>query len=130
MIIDKKLLDEISKKAGQSERLRMNYNFHPSPSSLSQRLLNALELGTSVPLHRHRATGETYIVLRGALKVFFYDDSHHLLESFILDPSQGVYGLDIPAGQWHSLEVTQPETVIFEAKDGPYTPLEGGDIRP
>ena len=128
ILINKSFIDTISKAASMSPRLRMNYNFHESPDSKSQRLLNALEPGTVMPIHRHPHTSETYVLLRGKLKVMFYNSSKELTESAVLEPTAGVYGVNIPAGQWHSLEVLAPGTVLFEAKDGPYTPLGGNDI--
>lgn len=128
MKIDEKLLDKVSAEAKNCERLRMNCNFHDSPDSKAQRLLNALEPGTILPIHRHRHTSEDYIVLRGALKVKFYNDNRELISEFILDPKRKVYGLHISAGQWHTLEVLESGTVIYEVKDGPYAPLEEEDI--
>ena len=128
LLIDKVLIDKVSKVASESPRLRMNYNFHESPESKSQRLLNALEPGTVMSVHRHNDTSETYVLLRGKLKVMFYNSSKELIESAVLEPAAGVYGVNIPAGQWHSLEVLEHDTVIFEAKDGPYVPLGGEDI--
>jgi cupin fold WbuC family metalloprotein len=127
MIIDKKLLDEVSARAQASPRLRMNYNFHDGPESKAQRLLNALERGTVLPIHRHRHTDETYVVLRGKIVVLFYDDSGAQTEEFRLDPSAGNYGVHIPKGVWHSLVVIEP-AVIFEVKDGPYTPIAPEDM--
>jgi cupin fold WbuC family metalloprotein len=127
-IIDKNLLDEVTNKAIFSPRLRMNHNFHESYDSKSQRLLNALEPGTELPIHRHRNTSETYILLRGKLKVFFYDENKVLMQEFYLDPLDGKYGVDIPVGQWHTIEVLESGTVIFEVKDGPYTPINNEDI--
>ena len=127
-IIDKNLLDEVTNKAISSPRLRMNHNFHESYDSKSQRLLNALEPGTELPIHRHRNTSETYILLRGKMKVFFYDENKVLMQEFYLDPLDGKYGIDIPVGQWHTIEVLESGTVIFEVKDGPYTPINNEDI--
>ena len=129
MLIDKKLLDEVTERAKGSERLRMNHNLHDSLQSGAQRLLNALEPGTVLPVHRHRQTAETYILLRGRLRVFFHDNDGRLSDSFLLDPLEGQYGIHIPAGQWHSLEVLQSGSVIFEVKDGPYEPLGEGDVK-
>lgn len=81
-----------------------------------------------LPIHRHRHTAETYIVLRGSIKVNFYDDNKNIIEQNLVTPSQGVYGVHIPAGQWHTFEVMESGTVIFEVKDGPYSPLGEGDI--
>jgi len=123
MLIDKKLLDVVTSKAKVSERLRMNYNLHDSPDAKAQRLLNALEPGTVLPIHRHRETAETYIVLRGSIKVLFYTDDRVLTNEFVVNPLDRVYGVHIPEGQWHTLEVLESGTVIFEVKDGPYMPL-------
>lgn len=128
MIIDKKLLDEVSRQAKVSERLRMNYNFHETLDAKAQRLLNALEQGTILPIHRHRGTAETYILLRGRIRVIFYNDIGGETNSFLLDVSKGNYGVHIPKGQWHTLEVLESDTVIFEVKDGPYTPLASEDM--
>jgi cupin fold WbuC family metalloprotein len=126
-IIDKSLLDSVTEQATKSPRLRMNYNLHESLEAKSQRLLNALEPGTELPIHRHQSTTETYILLRGTLRVFFYNSEREIIEMTELNPLTGKYGIDIPAGQWHTLEVLEPGTVIFEVKDGPYMPLGDED---
>ena len=128
MLIDKKLLDEVTERAKGSERLRMNFNLHDSLEAKAQRLLNALEPGTLLPIHRHRHTAETYIVLRGAIRVLFYDDDRMLTDEFMVNHFKGNYGTHIPAGQWHTLEVLESGTVIFEVKEGPYAPLGPEDI--
>lgn len=128
MIIDNFLLNTVSAQAKESPRLRMNFNFHEAMDSKAQRLLNALEIGTDLPIHRHRHTAETYLLLRGKIRVMFYNDDKTETESFMLDPISGNYGVHIPAGQWHTLEVLESDSVIFEVKDGPYTPLGEGDL--
>lgn len=128
MIIDKALLDEVSAQAKSSPRLRMNYNLHDHLDAKAQRLLNALEIGTILPIHRHRHTSETYMLLRGKIRVMFYNETGAETESFLLDPLCGNYGVQIPAGQWHTLEVLENNSVIFEVKDGPYTPLAPEDL--
>ncbi len=127
-LINEELLDRVTGEAKRSPRLRMNYNFHETLDAKAQRLLNALEPGTVLPVHRHCQTAETYLVLRGVIKVLFYDDRKRLLETFLLDPREGNYGVHIPKGQWHTLEVLESGTVIFEVKDGPYQPLGKDDI--
>jgi len=127
-LIDNKLLDEITEQAKKSPRLRMNLNLHDSYESKAQKMINSLEPGTVIPVHRHRNFSETYIVLRGAIKVFFYDSDKTLTESYLLDPCEGYYGLEIPAGVFHNLEVIAHGTAIFEAKDGPYIPIDTEDI--
>src|SRR5665647_116391 len=106
-IIDQNLLDAVSEKAVVSPRLRMNYNFHETMDAKAQKLLNALEPGTELPIHRHLHTSETYILLRGRLRVLFYNESNELTESIELNPMDGKYGIDIPVGQWHTLEVLE-----------------------
>lgn len=128
MIIDNSLLNTVSAQAKESPRLRMNFNFHEAMDSKAQRLLNALEIGTDLPIHRHRHTAETYLLLRGKIRVMFYNDDKTETEFFMLDPISGNYGVHIPAGQWHTLEVLESDSVIFEVKDGPYTPLSEGDL--
>ncbi len=128
MVINEELLNEVTGGAKASPRLRMNHNFHDRLDAPAQRLLNALEPGTVLPVHRHPHTAETYMVLRGAIRVMFYNDSKEQTFECILDPLLHEYGIHIPAGQWHTLEVLESGTVIFEVKDGPYTPLAPADL--
>ena len=120
MYIDDKYLDELSAEAKASPRLRMNRDLRNSQEDKSQRMLNALEVGTVMPIHRHRFTSETQLLLRGVMDVIFYDDSGRETARFRIDPAHGQYGVNIPIGQWHSLVVIE-SAVLFEAKDGPYT---------
>lgn len=126
MILNNELLDKIIKKAEESPRLRMNYNLHDSLDAKAQRLINVLLPGTVLPIHRHKHTAETYILLRGKLFVVFYNDLGAQVERYLLEPTIGNYGVQIPAGQWHGIEVIEP-SAIFEVKDGPYTPLHPED---
>ena len=127
-IIDENLLDAVTEQAKESVRLRMNYNFHESLDAKAQRLLNALEPGTILPIHRHLHTDETYIVLRGSLRILFYNEQKTLMESEVLNSHEGKYGVNIPASQFHTLEVLESGTVIFEVKEGPYQALKEEDI--
>lgn len=127
MIINNELLDEVSKKAEESPRLRMNYNLHDSLDAKAQRLINVLLPGTVLPIHRHKHTAETYVLLRRKMFVVFYNDLGTQVERYLLDPTLGNYGVQIPAGQWHGIEVIEP-SAIFEVKDGPYTPLQPEDM--
>lgn len=126
--IDTNLLNGVTAQAKESPRLRMNYNFHASLEAKVQRLLNALEPGTVLPVHRHPHTAETYLLLRGRIRVMFYNEAKEETESTVLDPLTGDYGVHIPAGQWHTLEVLESGSVLFEVKDGPYTPLGEDDL--
>lgn len=128
MIIDDRLLDDVSARARGSERLRMNFNLHDSLDAKAQRLLNALEPGTVLPIHRHPHTAETYVLLRGRIDVLFYDELGTEIRRFALDPHSGNYGVHIPKGQWHTVEVLEHGTVILEVKDGPYMPLPPEDL--
>jgi len=128
MLINETLFDELTAKAKESPRLRMNFNLHDSLDAKAQRLFNALEPGTVMPVHRHMASSETQVLMRGSMKVMFYDDKGQITEEYMLDNSTGNYGVQIPAGVWHSLEVLQTGTIILEIKDGPYRPLQENDI--
>lgn len=128
MIIDDKLLNKVSEEAKASPRLRMNYNLHESLDDKVQRLFNAMESGTVIPIQRHRDTAETMIVLRGMLKITIYDDDKNIVEQCVLNPLDGKYGYHIPQGLWHGVKVLAPNTVMFEVKEGPYAPLTSDDI--
>lgn len=127
MIIDDSLIDRVEVEAKESPRLRMNYNFHESLDAKAQRLMNVLLPGTIIPIHRHRHTAETYVLLRGKMVVAFYNDMGAQTDRFLLDPKEGNYGVQIPKGQWHGIEVIEP-SAIFEVKDGPYMPIEPEDM--
>jgi len=127
MLINDELLDKVTTEAEASPRLRMNYNLHDSLDAKAQRLINVLLPGTPLPVHRHRHTAETYVILRGKMFVVFYNDLGAQVERFLLDPTIGNYGVNIPIGQWHTVEVIEP-SAILEVKDGPYTPLEPEDM--
>ena len=127
-LIDKPLLDSITHLAQQSPRLRMNYNFHQDLNDKVQRLLNAMEPGTVLPVHRHPHTDEIYVILRGKLDVHAYNDQKEHIATYRLDPKEGKFGISMPAGSWHNVEVLEAGTVIFELKEGPYAPLEKDDI--
>lgn len=127
MIIDDRLLDNVTAEAEASPRLRMNYNLHESLDAKAQRLINVLLPGTALPIHRHRHTAETYVILRGKMYVVFYDDLGAQTGRYLLDAARGNYGIQIPKGQWHTVEVVEP-SAILEVKDGPYTPLEPEDM--
>ena len=126
MIINDELLDKIKSEAETSPRLRMNMDLRNSSDDKSQRMLNVLQPGTVVPIHRHRTTSETAMIVRGKLFIVFYDDLGAQTERYLLDPAIGNYGVQIPKGQWHSVEVIEP-SVIIEFKDGPYAPLQPED---
>ena len=123
-IIDKELLDDVSRQAKQSDRLRKNYNFHESLEDKCHRMLNAVEPGTLVPIHRHPTKDESFVILRGKVRSTTYNDDGSVIESVVLCHENGVYGVDIPKNVWHRLEAMEPDSVIFECKEGPFVPHE------
>ena len=126
MIISNEILDELSAKAKASERLRANLDLRNSAEDLSQRMLNALEPGTVMPIHRHKGSSETCVCIRGHFEVFFYDSEGQLTDTVDMVPGGVV--LNIEKGQWHSLKCLESGTILLEAKDGPYHPLEDDEI--
>lgn len=122
MIIDKNLLDQLTTLARTSPRLRQHHDLRNTPEDNSQRMLNALEPGTVLPIHRHPSSSETVVVLRGKVKWLYYNDKGELTDTFHVAPGGDLVGLSIPKGQWHSLECMKSGTVILECKDGKYDP--------
>lgn len=128
MVIDSNFFNELSTQAKRSNRLRQSFDLRYSEKDNSQRILNALEPGTVIPIHRHCNTSETMIMLRGKLIERLYDDMGNLIGEFEMEPCGEFPMIQIEAGQWHSLEVLETGTVIFEAKSGKYIPLGEKDI--
>lgn len=123
-VIDQSLLEKVSVEAKSSPRLRMNYNFHQSLDDKCHRMLNAVEPGTVVPIHRHPTKDESFVVLRGKVKVSTYNNDGSVKESVILCQEDGSYGVDIPKNVWHNLESLADNSCIFECKEGPFVPHE------
>ena len=128
MKIMQTLMDELTEKAKASPRLRMNQDLRNSPDDQSQRMLNALEPGTVMPIHRHLYSSETMVILRGRLVEEYYSEAGVCTETIEMYPGGAVVALNIPAGQWHSLRVLESGTVILEMKNGPYVPIGPDDI--
>ena len=128
MVIDKKLLDEVTEKAKSSPRLRMNYNFHQSLDEKCHRFLNAVEHGTKVPIHKHPTKDETFVILRGKVRVTTHRDDGSIIEDVVLCAEEGRYGVNIPKGVWHKLEAIALNSCIFECKEGPFVPHEKDGI--
>ena len=140
-LINKDLLKDLHQKAAESLRLRMNFDLRTTPADTSQRMLNALEVGTKVPIHRHLKTSETVICLEGCLDWVFYEELPNLdaggpihdgeiaqdetnfkeTARFRVCPKECTFGIQVPQGVWHSVIVHEPSTIL-EAKDGPYIP--------
>lgn len=128
MVIDKALLDGLSMQAKNSPRLRVAMDLRTTPEDNSQRILNAMEPGTVLPIHRHRGSTETVAVLCGAIRNYLYDDDGKVIESYEVRPDSDVVGFSIPVGVWHRAECIEPNTVILECKDGKYEPLSEEDV--
>ena len=126
-IVNQSLLDSLISEAKTSPRLRKNHNFHKDLDDKCQRMLVALEPGTIMPIHRHKVD-EVQILLQGSMKVTIHNDEGNMMEEHVLDPKKGQYGIQVPAKTWHTLEVLEFGTVIFEVKEGPYIPNEKGNI--
>lgn len=123
-IINEQLLDEVTRQAQDSPRLRMNFNFHQSLDEKCHRMLNAVEPGTDIPIHRHPTKDESFVILRGKVRSTTYNDDVSMIESVVLCQEDGVYGVNIPKGVWHKLESLESGSVIFECKEGPFEPHE------
>lgn len=129
MKITQALLDKLTEQAKESPRLRMNLDLRNSADDKSQRMLNAIEPGSPLPIHRHRKTSETVVCLRGRLVEEFYDDLERICtERIELSPGGPIVALNIPAGQWHTVQALESGTLIMEVKDGPYEPTGPEDI--
>lgn len=131
-VITEELLNDLSTQARNNSRLRMNYNFHETMDAPVHRLLNAVEPGTYIPPHRHKNPDkdESYIVLRGSLLTILFDNEGNVTDKIYLNPSEGKYGADIPAGTWHTIIVLEPQTIIYEVKPGPYAAIVADNIAP
>lgn len=123
MLIDDKILDDLTRRAQNSPRRRMNLNFHESLEDKCHRFLNAIEPGSMVPIHHHPTKEESFILLRGKLRVTTYNDDGTVIESLILNPLEGRYGVNIGKNVWHTIEALE-SSVIFECKEGPFVPHE------
>ena len=129
MKITQAILDSLSEQAKASPRLRMNMDLRNGASDQSQRMLNAIEPGSPLPIHRHKHTSETVVCLRGRLVWEFYDELERICtERIELSPNGQVVALNVPAGQWHTVKALESGSVILEMKDGPYEPQSDEDI--
>ena len=129
MKITQAILDKLTEEAKASPRLRMNLDLRNGEVDQSQRMLNAIEPGSPLPIHRHQKTSETVVCLRGRLVEEYYDELERICtERIELSPNGPVVALNIPAGQWHTVKAMESGTVILEMKDGAYEPLQDCDV--
>lgn len=126
MIITQAILDKLTEEAKASPRLRQAMDLRNGPEDMSQRMLNAMEPGTVMPIHRHKGSSETCVCVRGHFEEYFYDSEGRLTDTVDMVPGGVV--LNIEAGQWHSLKCLESGTILLEAKDGAYRPLEEDEI--
>lgn len=128
MVFDNKVLDDLSALAKASPRLRMAMDLRNTPDDNSQRMLNALEPGTIMPIHRHLASSETVVLLRGKMCWHFYDDLGNETESIVLDANGDLRCINVEKGRWHLLECLAEGSVLLESKDGRYEPLREDEL--
>lgn len=129
MKITQVILDNLTEQAKASPRLRMNLDLRNSAEDQSQRMLNAIEPGSPLPIHRHQKTSETMVCLRGRLQVEFYDELERIcMDSFVIEPNGINVAVSIPIGVWHTVHALESGTCILEMKDGAYEPLQDVDI--
>ena len=129
MKITQAILDNLTEQAKASPRLRMNLDLRNSAEDQSQRMLNAIEPGSPLPIHRHQKSSETVVCLRGRLVEEYYDELERICtERIELSPNGPVVALNIPEGQWHTVQALESGTVILEMKNGKYEPLSDVDI--
>lgn len=128
MVIDQKILDDLTELAKANPRLRQAMDLRNSPEDGSQRLLNAMEPGTVMPIHRHHGSSETVVILRGRIRWIFYDENGNETESVVLNANGEYRMLSAERDRWHSLECLESGTVIFECKNGAYHPLEADEV--
>lgn len=128
MIIDQTLLDSLTEQAKTNPRLRQAFDLRTTPNEGSQRILNAVEPGTVLPIHRHRGSTETIVVLRGKVVQHYYNEKGEMVASYELAPNADQVAMSVPVGQWHALESLEEGSVILECKDGAYEPLATEDI--
>lgn len=129
MKITQALMDSLTEQAKASPRLRMNMDLRNSLDDKSQRMLNAIEPGSPLPIHRHQKSSETVVCLRGRLVWEFYDEQERICTDYIeLTPNGKVVALNVPAGQWHTVKALESGSVILEMKEGAYEPQREEDI--
>jgi len=126
-LLKSSILDEITAMAADSPRLRMNSNLHESFEDIVQRMFNALEPGTIVPIARHPSSNETLIMLRGKLRILIYNDNKEIIEDVVIASNSENLGYHIPKGTWHQVESLEYGTVCFETSEGPYVPVTPED---
>ncbi|MBU2650066.1 MAG: WbuC family cupin fold metalloprotein [Bacteroidetes bacterium] len=124
--INHQLLEALTERAMQSDRKRMNYNFHSGPPDPMQRMLNAIEPGSYIRPHKHEKPDkrEVFFVLRGRILILEFDDHGHITDHILLDPSAGNYAAEVPERTWHSMIALEPGSVAYEVKDGPWDPAD------
>jgi len=128
-IINRQLLDDLTAAAQENPRLRKNWNIHPADDFPAHRLLNAMEPSSYIRPHRHLdpLKDETFMIVRGKLGILILDDDGAVKEKVLLDADGECIGVDIPAGQFHTAVSLESGTIFFEAKAGPYIPLQDGE---
>jgi cupin fold WbuC family metalloprotein len=130
--IDQALFDAVADQARSSPRLRRNHNLHAEPDPV-QRFLNVLQPGTYVRPHRHlrqepAAGFECFVVLQGAIGLVLLDGAGQVVGQERLDAAGPLRGIELAEGQFHTLVALRPDSVMFEVKQGPYSPTADKDF--
>ena len=128
MLLNQELLNTLTAQAQASPRLRQNYDLRNTPNDHSQRMLNALEPGTVLPIHRHLGTSESVAMLRGKAVWTYYDDQGQVTGQYLIEAGGENLGIVVPIGRWHSLECLESGTVLLVCKDGAYEPLSAKEL--
>ena len=129
MVITQTLLDQLTEQAKASPRLRMNLDLRNTPDDNSQRMLNAIEPGSDMAIHRHQKTSETVVCLRGRLVEEFFDELERICTDAIELTTNGPnVAVNIPIGQWHRIRAVESGSVVLSVKDGAWEPLGDEDI--
>jgi len=124
-VVSEKLLNELSEKAKNSSRKRMNHNFHDDLADPINRMLNALEPETYLQPHKHENPDkrEVFVLIRGSFVVIFFDETGNPTNFVLLNRDKGNYAVEIPVGAWHTVIALEAGSVFYEVKDGPYLPM-------
>lgn len=128
MKIDKVFLDQLTEKAKSSPRLRIHYDLRDSLSDSSQRMLNAIEPGSIIPIHRHTMTSEEVVILRGRAEEVFFDEKGVEIGSWQLIPGGEIPAIHVPMGQYHTCRSLESGTVIIEFKNTKFDPVKTEDF--
>lgn len=129
MVISKHIIDDLSEQTKVSPRVRMHFDLRNSSNDNTKRMLNAIEPGSIMQIHRHQKTSETVICLRGKVVEEFFDELERIsTDSIVLSPNGPNVAINVPIGKWHRLRAVESGSVVLSVKDGKCEPLSDVDI--